>query len=111
MAASWLVLQRPGLAGHQVMTWPVAHTYAHQDRARISMPVGGIGTGTVGFGGRGQLRDWELENHPAVGLAAPLTFFACHVSSGSGSSGSGSPGSPGASGSPGSSGARVLEGA
>ena len=30
--------------------------------------VGGIGTGTVGFGGRGQFRDWELENHPSKGL-------------------------------------------
>src|SRR5580658_2205942 len=89
--------------------WPAARRYLDRDRTRISLPVGGIGTGTVGFGGRGQLRDWELENHPAVGLAAPLTFFACHVSSGSGSSGS--PGSPGASNSPGSSGARVLEGA
>ncbi len=33
------------------MSWPVAHTYGHEDRGRISLPVGGIGTGTVGFGG------------------------------------------------------------
>lgn len=48
--------------------------------SRISLPVGGIGTGTVGFGGRGQFRDWELENHPSKGLTFPLTFFACRVS-------------------------------
>ena len=71
------------------------------------MPVGGIGTGTIGFGGRGQLRDWELENHPSKGLLAPLTFLACQVSEASDA-----PGVSGAHGaSPVSFGARVLEGA
>ena len=60
--------------------WPVAHRYSGRDRLRISLPLGGIGTGTVGFGGRGQLRDWELENHPSKGLIAPLSFLACQVS-------------------------------
>jgi non-lysosomal glucosylceramidase len=60
-------------------SWPVARGYAGRDLARISLPLGGIGTGTVGFGGRGQFRDWELENHPAKGLTSPLTFFACRV--------------------------------
>ena len=59
--------------------WPVARRYSGHDRSRISLPLGGIGTGTVGFGGRGQLRDWELENHPSKGLTSPLTFFACRV--------------------------------
>ncbi len=58
------------------MSWPVAHTYDHEDRARISLPVGGIGTGTVGFGGRGQFRDWELESHPSKGLSSTLTFLS-----------------------------------
>jgi non-lysosomal glucosylceramidase len=57
----------------------VARTYSGPDLARISLPLGGIGTGTVGFGGRGQFRDWELENHPSKGLTSPLTFFACRV--------------------------------
>jgi len=43
----------------------------------VSMPVGGIGTGTIGFGGRGQLRDWELENRPAKGSLSNLSFLAC----------------------------------
>jgi uncharacterized protein (DUF608 family) len=72
----------------------VARSYRGRDRTRISLPVGGIGTGTVGFGGRGQLRDWELENHPSKGLLAPLTFLACQVA------GAGTPAT-----------ARVLEGA
>ena len=45
----------------------------------FSLPVGGIGTGSVGFGGRGQFRDWELENHPSKGALSELTFLACHV--------------------------------
>jgi non-lysosomal glucosylceramidase len=60
-------------------SWPVARTYRQNDRVRISLPVGGIGTGTVGFGGRGQFRDWELENHPSKGLRSELTFLACRV--------------------------------
>jgi uncharacterized protein (DUF608 family) len=59
--------------------WPVARRYKGNDRVRISLPVGGIGTGTVGFGGRGQFRDWELENHPSKGLKSQLTFLACRV--------------------------------
>jgi non-lysosomal glucosylceramidase len=59
--------------------WPVARSYTGAELNRISLPVGGIGTGTVGFGGRGQFRDWELENHPSKGLTSALTFFACRV--------------------------------
>ena len=59
--------------------WPVARRYTGEDRVRVSLPVGGIGTGSVGFGGRGQFRDWELENHPSKGLLSELTFLACHV--------------------------------
>ena len=35
--------------------------------ARAAFPLGGIGTGTVSLGARGELRDWELENSPAKG--------------------------------------------
>jgi uncharacterized protein (DUF608 family) len=42
----------------------------------IAFPLGGIGTGTVSLGGRGQLRDWEIFNRPAKGRDLPLCFFA-----------------------------------
>jgi non-lysosomal glucosylceramidase len=61
--------------------WSKALTYRGDERRRISMPVGGIGTGTVGFGGRGQWRDWEVESRPSKGLVSELSFLACHVRS------------------------------
>src|SRR2546423_12462092 len=56
--------------------WPVLTRYDEKHLARIAMPIGGIGTGTISLGGRGNLRDWELVNKPAKGYAPPNTFFA-----------------------------------
>ena len=44
----------------------------------IAFPLGGIGTGTVSLGGRGNLRDWEIFNRPGKGVNLPYTFFALH---------------------------------
>src|SRR5829696_3010233 len=41
-----------------------------------AFPLGGIGTGTVSVGARGELRDWEIANHPDKGSWLPFTFFA-----------------------------------
>ncbi len=61
--------------------WPVLKTYTGDRLARIALPVGGIGTGTVSFCGWGAWRHWEVANRPAKGFtplgqgrAAP--FFA-----------------------------------
>ncbi len=42
----------------------------------VAFPLGGIGTGTVSLGGRGNLRDWEIFNRPGKGRHLPYTFFA-----------------------------------
>lgn len=45
----------------------------------IAFPLGGIGTGTVSLGGRGQLRDWEIFNRPAKGRVLSYTFPAIYI--------------------------------
>ena len=47
--------------------WPILTSYDQDHLTRIAMPLGGIGTGTVSLGGRGQLLDWEIQNHPNKG--------------------------------------------
>jgi uncharacterized protein (DUF608 family) len=68
--------------------WPVLKTYTDQYLAEVAMPLGGIGTGTISLGGRGNLRDWEMTNRgalnwtPGVKLVEPTIanapFFALY---------------------------------
>src|SRR3954466_4485959 len=39
-------------------------SYAGAAATQVAFPLGGIGTGTVSIGGRGELRDWEIFNRP-----------------------------------------------
>ncbi len=64
--------------------WPVLRTYTGRQLRRIALPLGGIGTGTVSFGGRGNLRDWEIVNRPAKGLHPGTAFFAIRTESADG---------------------------
>ena len=57
-------------------TWPVLTRYDAAHLSRIALPLGGIGTGTVSLGGRGDLRDWEIVNRPAKGFSPKNAFFA-----------------------------------
>ena len=41
----------------------------------ISFPIGGIGTGSIGLAGNGQLLDWEIFNRPAKGSANGFTHI------------------------------------
>src|SRR6185437_1450805 len=68
--------RKPTVATPESKTWPVLTRYDEAHIPRVAMPVGGIGTGTISLGGRGDLRDWELVNKPAKGYAPPHTFFA-----------------------------------
>ena len=48
----------------------------------IAFPLGGIGTGNVSLGVRGQLTDWEIFNHPSKGIDLPYAFFALRCARG-----------------------------
>jgi non-lysosomal glucosylceramidase len=45
----------------------------------LAFPLGGIGTGNVSLGARGDLRDWEIFNAPGKGHKLPNTFFAIRL--------------------------------
>ena len=63
--------------------WPVLKTYDSDHLDRIALPLGGIGTGTVSLGGRGDLRDWEIMNRPAKGNRGAEAFFVLRAQKGS----------------------------
>ena len=73
------------MAGGRDFDWPVLTEYDQDHLGRIALPLGGIGTGTVSLGGRGNLRDWEIMNRPAKGFVPPLNrrgsgpFFALYA--------------------------------
>lgn len=55
---------------------PGVGTFSGRSLSEIAFPLGGIGTGTVSLGGRGDLKDWEIFNRPGKGKDLPFTFFA-----------------------------------
>ncbi|MFZ9682223.1 MAG: GH116 family glycosyl-hydrolase [Cephaloticoccus sp.] len=64
--------------------WPYLKQYTGEHLAKIALPVGGIGTGTVSFCGFGAWRHWEVVNRPAkgftpVGQGRAAPFFAVHA--------------------------------
>jgi non-lysosomal glucosylceramidase len=59
--------------------FPRVHT--GRQLARISRPLGGIGTGGIGLGGRGNLQDWEIFNRPDIGNALEYSFPSMWVGS------------------------------
>src|SRR6185312_17331149 len=46
------------------------------DCGEVAFPLGGIGTGTISLGGRGELRDWEVFNRPAKHRVLPFSFVS-----------------------------------
>lgn len=57
----------------------MSRTFTGASLARIAFPLGGIGTGTVSLGGRGNLRDWEVFNKPAKGYNLDRTIVAVRI--------------------------------
>lgn len=60
--------------------WTVLRHYGRDRLTRIALPLGGIGTGTVSLGGRGELRDWEIMNRPAKKFTPSGTGRDCYPS-------------------------------
>ena len=48
--------------------------FTGRNLARISCPLGGIGTGGIGLGGRGNLQDWQIFNRPDIGNSLDYAF-------------------------------------
>lgn len=55
---------------------PRLRRFTGESLREVAFPLGGIGTGTISLGGRGNLRDWEIFNRPAKGRHLPFTFFS-----------------------------------
>jgi hypothetical protein len=53
-------------------SWPILTRCDRGHLARIALPLGGIGTGTVSLGGWGDLRDWGIVNCLAKGNDQPV---------------------------------------
>jgi len=64
--------------GPQSSSPPFAYPrlFAGSNLRMIAFPLGGIGTGTISLGGRGQLRDWEIFNRPDKGNTPDYAFGA-----------------------------------
>lgn len=67
--------------------WPVLKHYDENHLSKITLPVGGIGTGTISVNGRGSLVDWEIMNRPAKGFSTvtpgnDAPFFAIYINDG-----------------------------
>ncbi len=65
-------------------SWPVLKSYDQDHLYQIALPLGGIGTGTISLGGRGELRDWEIMNVPGKKYSTITTgnnapFFAIYI--------------------------------
>src|SRR5690606_19136419 len=56
-----------GIISSNAQEWPVLKHYDQEHSYKIALPLGGIGTGTVSLGGRGNLQDWEIMGNPAEG--------------------------------------------
>lgn len=73
-----------GLSAVASGQWKVLKQYDQQHTLNIALPMGGIGTGTVSLGGRGELRDWQIMNKPGIGFSTmtdgnQAPFFAIYV--------------------------------
>ncbi len=53
--------------------------HAGEDLNSIAFPIGGLGTGNITLGGRGEIRELEIFNRPDKGKNPEFTFFSIWV--------------------------------
>jgi non-lysosomal glucosylceramidase len=80
----YLIFLANSLFPQNQKNWPIIKHYDQEHLLNIALPLGGIGTGTVSLGGRGELRDWEIMNKPAKGYSTVTVgnnapFFAIYA--------------------------------
>ncbi len=65
---------KSGSAAEPVPDFSYPRQFSGRQLAMIAFPLGGVAAGSIGLGGRGQLRDWEIFNHPDKGRAPNYAF-------------------------------------
>src|SRR6266481_2434372 len=59
-------------ASKSTISYP--RVYAGRRLSTVAFPLGGVGTGCISLGGRGQLRDWEIYNRSDKGKMPQYAF-------------------------------------
>ena len=59
--------------------WQSLREFSDESLRKVALPLGGIGTGTVSLGGKGDFRDWEIMNRPGKGFAPQYSFFCIRI--------------------------------
>ena len=57
-------------------------SYSGRHLSLLGFPLGGIGTGSISIGGRGQLRDWEIYNRADKDRSPEYAFASIWLKSG-----------------------------
>ena len=71
---------RPIVLPRSSMRYP--RVYTGRQLAMLAFPLGGVGTGSISLGGRGQLRDWEIFNRPDQGRSPEYAFASIWAQTG-----------------------------
>jgi non-lysosomal glucosylceramidase len=71
--------RHPGAPHQQLSTVAYPRIFTGPALKMISFPLGGIGAGSIGLGGRGQLRDWEICNRADQGNSPQYSFASIWV--------------------------------